>query len=65
MTEQFHRVYVEGLQRMQPARKLARVSDLFLAGIALRVAGLKTQHPDWSRQQLEFEARRALRHAGT
>ena len=39
--------------------------ELYEAGIALRVAGLRLQHPDWPRDRLEFEARRSLRNAGT
>jgi hypothetical protein len=65
MHEPIHPVQLEGLRRMTPARKLAMLCDLYHAGIALRVAGLRLQHPEWSRDQLELEARRALRNAGT
>ena len=54
-----------GLLRLTPERKLAMVSDLYDAGIALRVAGLRLQHPDRSLTELEFEARKALRESGT
>ncbi len=65
MMEPLHPVHIDGLRRMAPARKLQAICDLYYAGIALRVAGLKQRYPDWPREKLEFEARRALRHAGT
>jgi hypothetical protein len=54
-----------GLRQMSAAAKLEMVCDLYHAGIALRVAGLKLRYPDWPKQKLEFEAKRSLRHAGT
>jgi hypothetical protein len=60
-----HPVQLEALRRMSAARKLQMVCELYHAGIHLRVAGLRLHHPDWTDAQLEFEARRALRHAGT
>jgi hypothetical protein len=65
MLEPIHPVISEGLRRMPPARKFAMVSELYDAGIALRVAGLRLQHPDRPLAELDFEARKALRHAGT
>jgi len=65
MNEPIHPVQLQGLRKMTPARKLALVCELYEAGIALRVAGLRLQHPDWPRDKLDFEARRSLRHAGT
>jgi len=65
MGEPIHPVQLEGLRSMTPARKLAMLCDLYHAGIALRVAGIRLRHPDWPREKLEFEARRALRCAGT
>ena len=65
MIEPIHPVQLEGLRRMTPARKLDMHCDLYRAGIALRVAGMRQQHPEWTREKLEFEARRALRYAGT
>jgi hypothetical protein len=65
MNEQIHPVQLQGLRRMTPARKLAMLCELYDAGIALRIAGLRLQHPDWPRERQEFEARRALRRAGT
>ena len=50
---------------MTPAQKLRMVADLYDAGIRLKAAGLRLQHPDWPTQQLLFEARRSLLYAGT
>ena len=65
MSEPIHPVQLEAFRRATPAQKLAAVAALYETGIRLRVAGLRMTHPDWSDAQLEFEARRALRHAGT
>jgi hypothetical protein len=65
MQEPIHPVQIEGLKQMSPAQKLQLVADLYYAGIRLRVEGLRKAHPDWPAERLEFEARRALRHAGT
>ncbi len=65
MNDLIHPVQLQGLRSMTPARKLAMMCELYEAGIALRVAGLRLQHPDWPRDRLEFEARRSLRNAGT
>ena len=50
---------------MTPAEKLRMVCELYEAGIRLRMAGLRTAHPDWPEERLEREARRALLFAGT
>ena len=65
VNEPIHPVQLAGLRRMTPAQKLHMLSELYRTGIALRVAGLRQQHPDWTREQLEFAARRSLRLAGT
>jgi len=65
MMERIHPVQLEGLRRMTPARKIEMICNLYDAGIALRVAGLKRMHPTIPVAELEFQARRALRHAGT
>jgi hypothetical protein len=65
MNEAIHPVQLEAFKRATPAQKLAAVAALYEAGIRLRMAGLRMTHPDWTDGQLEFEARRSLRHAGT
>jgi hypothetical protein len=65
MDEPIHPVQLEGLKRATPAQKLEMAAALYEAGIRLRMAGLRMTHPDWSDEQLDHEARRSLRHAGT
>jgi hypothetical protein len=65
MDEPIHPVQIEGLRRMTPAEKIERVIALYNAGIRLKMAGLRVQHPDWSEDKLAFEARRGLLYAGT
>lgn len=65
MREPIHPVQLEAFKRMTPAEKIQRVADLYEAGIRLRMEGLRMRHPDWTNEQLSFEARRSLRHAGT
>jgi hypothetical protein len=65
MEETIHPVQVEAFRRMTPAEKLRMVAELYHAGIQLRVAGLRSAHPDWPKERLEREARRALLYAGT
>ena len=65
MEESIHPVQLDAFKRATPAQKLAAVAALYEAGIQLRVAGLRMTHPDWTDAQLDFEARRSLRHAGT
>ena len=65
MNEPIHPVQLEALKRATPAQKLEMVAALYEAGIRLRMAGLRMTHPEWTDDQLEHEARRSLRHAGT
>ena len=65
MIEPIHPVQIEGFRRMTPAQKLQMVADLYHAGIQLKVAGLRMNHPDWTEERLDREARRSLLHAGT
>ena len=65
MNEPIHPVQLEALKRATPAQKLEMAAALYDAGIRLRMAGLRMTHADWSDEQLEFEARRSLLHAGT
>jgi hypothetical protein len=65
MIEPVHPLQIEGFRRMTPAQKLSMTAALYEAGIQLRVAGLRMEHPDWPIERLEHEARRSLLHAGT
>lgn len=65
MHEPIHPIQLEALKKATPAEKLEAAAALYRMGIQLRVAGLRMSHPDWTEEQLEHEARRSLRHAGT
>lgn len=65
MDEPLHPVQIAGFRRMSPAQKLQLVVALYDAGIRLKAAGLRLEHPDWPPQRLVFEARRSLLYAGT
>lgn len=65
MDESIHPAHLEALKRTSPAEKIDAVAALYRTGIRLRMAGLRMIHPDWTDEQLEHEARRSLRHAGT
>jgi hypothetical protein len=65
MEEPIHPVQLDAFKRATPAQKIAAVAALYETGIRLRVAGLRMTHPDWTDAQLNFEARRSLRRAGT
>ena len=65
MREAIHPVQLAAFKRMTPAEKIQMVADLYEAGIRLRMEGLRMRHPEWTDEQLSFEARRSLRHAGT
>jgi hypothetical protein len=65
VSEAIHPVQLEGFRRMTPEQKLRAVCELYQAGIELRMAGLRMQHPQWPEERLEREARRSLLYAGT
>jgi hypothetical protein len=65
MREPMHPLQIAGLRRMSAAKELELVCELYHAGIAVRAAGLRLKYRDWPQEKLEFEAKRALRHAGT
>jgi hypothetical protein len=63
--EKLHPVQIEGLRRMSPARKMELLVQMYHAGIAFKMAGLRMQHPDWTEEQLLREARRCAMYART
>jgi hypothetical protein len=63
--EPIHPVQLAGLRRMTPAQKLRMLAQLYESAIQLKAQGLRSAHPDWPKERLEQEARRALLYAGT
>jgi hypothetical protein len=50
---------------MSPEQKLKLVLGLYHSAKKLKRAGLKTQHPDWSEEQIEQSVREIFLYAGT
>lgn len=51
---------VELLRRMTPAEKLEVMGHLIRQAYALKAAGLRAHHPEWSEQEVEAETRRLV-----
>jgi len=42
---------------MSPAKKLDLIANMYFQAHALKKAGLKMQHPDWTDEQIEAKVR--------
>jgi hypothetical protein len=52
-------------QSMSPEQKLKLVLRLYHSARVLKKAGLRTQHPDWTQEQIEQRVREIFLYAGT
>ncbi len=50
---------------MTPEQKLQVALDLYQSAKALKAAGLKRQHPDWSSEQINQKVREIFLYART
>jgi hypothetical protein len=50
----------EIIARMTPAQKLEAAMRLYWSARALKAAGLRAEHPDWSEEQIAAAVRRAF-----
>jgi hypothetical protein len=48
----------EAFRRMSPGRRLALAEKLYWSARELKAAWLRTQHPDWSEEQVAREVTR-------
>lgn len=48
------------IRAMSPARRLEIAADLYETGWELKMAGLRSQHPDWTDSQIFGATRRAF-----
>jgi len=55
----------EALRRMSPERRLALAERLYWTARELKTAWLRSQHPDWSEEQVAREVTRIFTHART
>ncbi len=53
------------LRAMTPEQKLRAVEKLYWTARALKVAWLRSQHPDWSEEEVERKVREIFLHART
>lgn len=58
-----HPIQREIYRRMTPAQKWQRLVDLDQTARALRRAGIRLLHPDWTDEQVEREVVRSILHA--
>ena len=63
LEEPLHPVQIAGLRRMTAAQKFARLEEMYRLGVSMKAGQLRKQHPDWSEDQIERAARRAIMHA--
>jgi hypothetical protein len=52
-------------QSMTPEQKLLIAADLYHCARALKAAGLREQHPDWSEKQVQEKVREIFLYATT
>ncbi len=53
----------EAFRRMSPERRLALAEQLYWSARELKAAGLRTQHADWTEEQVAREVTRIFLHA--
>ncbi len=53
------------LRAMTPEQKLRAVEKLYWTARALKAAWLRSQHPDWSEEEVERKVREIFLHART
>jgi hypothetical protein len=56
---------IEILRAMSGERRLRLAERLYWSARKLKSAGLRAQHPDWSKDRLDAEVRRIFLDAGT
>ena len=63
--EQISPEQIEAFRRMPPSRRLALAEQLYWSAREWKAAWLRTQHPDWSEDQVTREVTRVFLHART
>lgn len=54
---------IEILRAMTGEKRLQLAEKLYWSARRMKIAGLRTQHPEWSQEQLEAETRRVFLYA--
>ena len=61
--EQISPEQIAAFQAMSGERRLKLAEQLYWSARKLKAAGLRSQHPDWSQEQIDAEVRRIFLHA--
>ena len=56
-------IYWKIIRAMTPAQKLAAAEDLYWSARAIKAAGLRAQHPDWTEEEVQRAVREAFLYA--
>jgi hypothetical protein len=56
---------IEIFRKMSGQRRLELSSQLYWSARKMKAAGLRSQHPDWSEEQIQAEVRQIFLHART
>jgi hypothetical protein len=65
MASEFTEEYVAVLRRMSGEQKLRAASALYWSARELKAAALRTQHPDWSEEDVQKRVKEIFLHAVT
>ena len=64
MNEELHPLQLAGLRRLSLSERFARGLRFLRATRKFLAAGVRTQHPDWTEEQVQAETRRRSSHGG-
>jgi len=65
LDEQTSPEQMAALRAMTGAQRLHLAEQLYWTARKMKLAGLRSQHPDWPEERLQDELRRIFSHAGT
>ena len=60
MDKAIHPVQIASFRRMTMGQKFEQVVQMYRMGVDLKMAGLRMQHPDWSKEKLRREAQHII-----
>ncbi len=60
-----HPEQIKIYQKMSPEKKLHTALELYYSAQALKVAAVKNQHPEWSKEKIREKVKTIFLHART
>ena len=57
MEDELHPAQIAAYRRMTPAQKLEQFHNLYWMARRLKACGIRSQHPDWSEEQIQAKVR--------